>query len=99
MTVIAPKAPSILDKGDPHGGSERKRHAAEIARYGRMAWQRRHDYGKRSLAETAIYRIKTINGGRLTSRTFDSQQNEVAAHIKIANRNMLIARPASERVR
>ena len=40
--VIPPKAPSIPDKGDPHGGSERKRHAAEIARHGRMAWQRRH---------------------------------------------------------
>ena len=67
--VIPPKAPSIPDKGDPHGGSERKRHAAEIARHGRMAWQRRHGYGKRSLAETAFSRIKTINHGRLTSRT------------------------------
>jgi len=66
--VIPPKAPSIPDKGDPHGGSERKRHAAEIARHGRMAWQRRHGYGKRSLAETAFSRIKTINDGRLTSR-------------------------------
>ena len=80
-------------------GSERKRHAAEIARYGRMTWQRRHGYGKRSLAETAFSRIKTINDGRLTSRTFGSQQNEIVVHIKIANRNMLIARPMSERVR
>ena len=61
--VIPPKAPSIPDRGDPHGGSERKRHAAEIARHGRMAWQRRHGYGKRSLAETAFSRIKTINDG------------------------------------
>ena len=97
--VIPPKAPSIPDKGDPHGGSERKRHAAEIARHGRMAWQRRHGYGKRSLVETAFSRIKTINDGRLTSRTFGSQQNEIAVHIKIANRNMLMARPVSERVR
>ena len=78
------------------------RGAAEIARHGRhgrMAWQRRHGYGKRSLVETAFSRIKTINDGRLTSRTFGSQQNEIAVHIKIANRNMLIARPVSERVR
>lgn len=64
-----------------------------------MAWQRRHGYGKRSLVETAISRVKTINGGRLTSRTFGAQQNEVAIHINIANRNMTIARPQSERVR
>jgi hypothetical protein len=72
--VIPPKQPSIPDKGQPHRGSERECHAAEIARRGRMAWQRRHRYGKRSLVETAVSRIKNINGGRLTSRTFGSQQ-------------------------
>ena len=56
--VIPPKAPSIPDKGDPHGGSERKRHAAEIARHGRMAcsgdratardhWPKPHSPGSR----------------------------------------------------
>lgn len=64
-----------------------------------MAWQRRHRYGKRSLVETDISRIKKINNGHLTSRTFGAQHNEIARHIKIANRNMLIARPMSERVR
>jgi hypothetical protein len=61
-----------------------------------MAWQQRHGYGKRSLVETAISRI---NGGRLTSRTFSAQQNVAAIHVKIANRNMILARPQSERVR
>ena len=64
-----------------------------------MAWQRRYGYGRRLLVETAISRIKRINGGRLTSRTFGAQQNEVAIHIKIANRNMLLARPQSQRIR
>jgi hypothetical protein len=97
--LIPPGRSSIPAKGEAHGGSERERHAAEIAQHGRMAWQRRHGYGKRSLVETAISRIKRLNGGHLTSRTFGAQQNEVALHIKIANRNMTIARPASERVR
>ena len=52
--VISPKEPSIPDKSEPHGGGGRERHAAEIARCGRIAWQRRHGYGKRSLVETAI---------------------------------------------
>ncbi|MHA6688518.1 IS5 family transposase [Mesorhizobium sp. A556] len=97
--VIPPGKRSIPEKGQPHGGSERERHAAEIALHGRMAWQRRHEYGKRSLVETAISCIKRINDGHLTSRTFGAQQNEVAIHIKIANRNMVLARPLSERVR
>jgi hypothetical protein len=96
--VIPPCKPSIPDKDELHGGTERERHAAEIAAHGRIAWQRNHGYGKRSLAETAISRIKRINGGRLTSRTFGAQQIEVAIHVKIANRQMRIANPISERI-
>jgi hypothetical protein len=97
--VIPPGKSSIPDKGQSHGGSEQTCHAAEIARHGQMAWQQRHGYGKLSLVENAISRVKRINDGRLTSRTFGSQQNEIAIHIKIANRNMPVARPVSERVR
>jgi hypothetical protein len=64
-----------------------------------MAWQKRHLYGKRSLVETAISRIKRINGGRLSSSPSGAKQNEVAICIKIANRNMTLARPVSVRVR
>ena len=64
-----------------------------------MAWQKCHRYGKRSLVETAISRIKRINVGCLSSRTFGARQNEVAIHIKIANRNMTLARPVSVLVR
>jgi hypothetical protein len=49
--------------------------------------------------ETAISRIKRINDGRLISRTFGTQQNEVAIYIAIANRNMQVARPLTKRVR
>ena len=97
--VIPPGKASIPAKDEPHGGTERERHCAEIAARGRMAWQRRHGYGKRSLAETAISRIKRINGGSLTSRTFGAQQTEAAIHVKIANRNMTLASPVSVRVR
>jgi hypothetical protein len=62
-----------------------------------MARQKRHGYGKRSLVNTAISRIKQINGGQLTSRTFGARKNEGAIHVKIANRNMNIARPVSVR--
>lgn len=97
--VIPPGKLSIPAKGEPHGGSERERHAAEIARHGRIAWQRQHGYGKRSLVETAISRIKKLNNATLASRTFGAQKNEIAIIVKIANRNMLLARPLTERVR
>jgi hypothetical protein len=40
--VIPPGKTSIPARHEPHGGSERERHAAQIAARGRMAWQRRH---------------------------------------------------------
>jgi len=89
----------LPDKDQPHGGRERERHAAEIAARGRMAWRTRHRYGKRSLVETAISRIKRISGGRLSARTFGARQNDAAIHLRIAKRNMTLARPVSVHVR
>ena len=43
-----------------------------------MNWQKRHGYGLRALGKTALARVKRINGGKLTARTFQSQQNEIA---------------------
>ena len=40
--VIPPGKTSIPARQEPHGGSERERHAAQIAARGRMAWKRRH---------------------------------------------------------
>lgn len=96
--VIPPRITSIPEPTALHGGSERERHAAEIARSGRMAWQKRHGYGRRSLVETAISRIKAINGGRLTARTFAAQRNEVAIHVAIANKAIQLAKPVTVRV-
>lgn len=43
--VIPPPARSIPPPGTPHGGTERERHAAEIAAHGRMNWRKENDYG------------------------------------------------------
>jgi len=90
---IPPGRASIRDRREPHGGPERERHAVQIAVTGRMAWQKCHGYGERSLVKKAIFRIKRIIGGRLTSRTFGARESELAIPITIANRNRSLARP------
>jgi Transposase DDE domain len=95
---ILPGKASVPDRHEPHSGTERERHTADIAAQGRMAWQRRHGYGKRSRVETAISCIKKNTGGRLTSTSFGAQQNEIAIHVTIANRNMILARPVPHTV-
>ena len=47
--VVPPPRTAIPPPGTPHGGTEAERHAAEIAAQGRIAWQNRNGYGKRSL--------------------------------------------------
>jgi hypothetical protein len=66
LSSYVTSAPSILTRGGAHGGTERERHAAAIAAHGRMAWQKAHGYGLRSLGETAISRLKRQGGDRLT---------------------------------
>ena len=63
-----------------------------------MAWQKETDYGLRSLGETAIGRVKSKTGGRLTARTFGAEKSEISIQIAIANREIRAAKPISERI-
>lgn len=45
----------------------------EIRKCGRKAWKKQSGYHKRSLSETAMFRIKTIFGNFLRSRVFENQ--------------------------
>jgi Transposase DDE domain len=47
-----------------------------IRRVGRKAWKREVGYHQRSLAETGMFRMKTIFGGRLASRKPECQVTE-----------------------
>ena len=95
--VIPPPKRSIPPPGQPHGGTERERHAAEIADHGRMAWRKRNNYGPRSLAETGIGRVKGFNCGKLTARTFGAQKKEIAIQIAALNRMIRATKPMTER--
>ena len=97
--IIPPRATSIPPPDTPHGGSEREHHAAEIALKGRMNWQKRQGYGLRALGETAMARVKRLNGGKLTARTFQSQQTEIAMQIDALNRSIRAAKPNTIRIR
>ena len=97
--IIPPRATSIPPPDTPHGGSEREHHAAEIASKGRMNWQKRQGYGLRALGETAMARVKRLNGGKLNARTFQSQQTDIAMQIDALNRSIRAAKPNTIRIR
>jgi len=96
--VIPPRKTAVLSSEIEEEQTDRDRHILELETKGRMAWQKTHDYGRRSLAETTMGRYKSIIGDRLHARHDHAQPVELAIGIKVLNRMMNLAKPASERV-
>ena len=71
---------------------------AAIAKHGRMGWQRRSGYHRRSLIETAMFRYKTIVGRRLHARTLPNQRTEAQIGCNVLNRMTGLGMPTSVRV-
>ena len=71
---------------------------ARIAQIGRKAWKVETGYHRRSLAETAMYRYKTLIGPSLRSRAFDRQKTEAAVAVHCLNRFTALGMPQSVRI-
>ena len=74
-----------------HGNSKKKPKRRDIlirgiAKLGRKKWKKRIGYHRRSIAETAMYRFKTLLGDRLRSRKFINQWAEVLIKVNILNK-------------
>ena len=78
--------------------TQRDRHIQSLADKGRLGWQRETDYGKRSMAETAMARYKRIFGDHLHARKLPGQQAEAAIGVAVLNRMIETGRPDSVRV-
>ena len=86
-------------KVQQHGNSKKKPKRRDIlirgiAKLGRKKWKKRIGYHRRSIAETAMYRFKTLLGDRLPSRKFINQWAEVLIKVNILN-NMETPRTCS----
>jgi len=95
--VIPPRKDAIIwqhgnCKAPPHPRDENLRY---IRKHGRKKWKRDANYHRRSLAETTMFRFKTIFGGNLSSRKFDNQAVELFIKCAALNRMIQIAKPDS----
>lgn len=61
-------------------------------------WKKKVGHHRRSVAETVIFRIKTLLGGHLSLRNYDAQVGEAMAMLKALNRMMLLAMSTSVRL-
>jgi transposase len=95
--VIPPRKDAVIwqhgnRKAPPHPRDANLRY---IRKHGRKKWKRDANYHRRSLAETTMFRFKTIFGGKVRSRKFDNQAVELLLQCAALNRMIQIAKPDS----
>lgn len=64
---------------------QRDEHIRLQRRLGKKGWKKKTKYSRRSIAETAMYRFKTILGDELSSRKLENQIAEAILKCKILN--------------
>lgn len=69
-------------KAPPHPRDENLRY---IRKHGRNAWKKDSNYHQRSLAETAMFRLKTIFGGELSTRLLETQITQATIRCRTLN--------------
>jgi transposase len=72
-------------------------HIIERAIKGKQAWQKRHQYGKRSVSETGMQRYKRTFGNQLHARNIHNQKQETMIGCGVLNRFTALGMPQSYR--
>ena len=82
-------------KAPPH---PRDKNLRCIRQVGRKKWKQQSNYHRRSLAETTMFRLKAIFGGKLKRRKFDNQAVELFLQCAALNRMIQHGKPDSYKV-
>ncbi|HBX68490.1 MAG TPA: hypothetical protein DEH25_03655 [Chloroflexi bacterium] len=81
--VVPPLKSAVINPGARW--AQRNTHVQRIQKVGSEAWKKETNYHRRSLAETAMFRLKIIFGPKLHNWVFDSQALEVRLRYKALN--------------
>lgn len=96
--TIPPRRDAVLwaeNSPDPH---PRNANLQRIWDIGRKEWKQESGYHRRSLAETTVFRYKTIFGDHLSAREAQRQKTEVRVKCAALNRMTRLGMPQSYRV-
>jgi IS5 family transposase/uncharacterized protein (DUF4415 family) len=96
--TIPPRRDAVLweeNDSEPHPRNENLRRIWEC---GRKEWKEESGYHRRSLAETAMFRFKTIFGDHLSAREAKRQKTEARVKCAALNRMTRLGMPDSYRI-
>jgi Transposase DDE domain len=93
--IIPPQHNAVKSKGDKRCLRSRDQVLKAIGKLGRKQWKINVGYHKRSLAETAMFRYKTIIGADLQSRNIENQRAEARLSCSIINLMLQLSKPIS----
>jgi len=95
--VIPPRKNAVENTEEPQNPeiSSRNQIVRKVEEPGRKVWKQESGYHRRSLAETAMFRIKTLFGSQLKSRLFENQVVEAFVRCVVLNRMTALGLPDS----
>jgi hypothetical protein len=98
--VIPPRKDAVIQRHGNTSGPRlvRDENLRRIRRIGRSAWKEESGYHERSLVETTMFRMKTIFGDGVASRTPARQATEAGVRCRALNIMTHQGMPQSERV-
>ena len=91
--IIPPKQRAVLHKDRFMQG--RNRNIKQVKKIGLEKWKAKSGYHKRSLVETAFYRLKKVFSDRLKSKSTDRQDCEMMIRCEALNRMTSLGMPDS----
>lgn len=91
--LIPPRSDAVIRGRSPF--EQRDENLREIKAKGRKQWKVESTYHKRSLGETAFFRLKRIFSDRLSSRRRDTQTTEAMVRCAALNRMTGLGMPHS----
>ena len=89
--LIPPRKDAVILKDN----TPRDRVVQAINKKGYKAWKAESEYHCHSLAETAMFRLKTIFGDKLACHTFESQATEALIRCRALNKISSLGMPES----
>jgi transposase len=96
--IIPPRSTAVPSDTAETEPTRRDYHLRCIAEHGRMGWQKRSGYNRRSKAEAAVARWKQVIGDGLRSRAEERRTTEVEAAAHALNRMLELGRPSYARI-